>query len=61
MLSNFHSNARNRALAVLDKPKAGSWISIVTPSDEELQVLARYLNLDVDLLNDAVDIYEAPY
>jgi magnesium transporter len=60
MLSNFHSNARNRALAVLDKPKAGSWISIVTPSDEELQVLARDLNLDVDLLNDAVDIYEAP-
>ena len=60
MLSNYHSNARNRTLAVLDKPKAGSWISMVSPSVEELQVLADDLKLDVDLLNDAVDIYEAP-
>jgi magnesium transporter len=60
MLSNYHSTARSRKLSLIDKPRAGSWVSLVTPTDEELQQIASDLNLDIDLLNDAVDIYEAP-
>ncbi len=60
MLSIFHSTARSRQLATIEKPKVGSWISLVSPTDEELQKLADDLNLDIDLLNDAIDIYEAP-
>lgn len=60
MLSYLHSTARSRKLSLIDKPKAGSWISLVTPTDEELQQIAQDLKLDIDLLNDAIDIYEAP-
>lgn len=60
MLSIYHSTARSRQLSLIDKPKAGSWVSLVAPTDEELQKVAEDLNLEIDLLNDAIDIYEAP-
>jgi magnesium transporter len=60
MLSIYHSTARDRALSTISKPKAGSWISLVAPTDEELKDIAEGLKLDIDLLNDAIDIYEAP-
>jgi magnesium transporter len=60
MLSILHSTARSRKLSLNDKPRAGSWISLIAPTDEELQQVAADLSLDIDLLNDAIDIYEAP-
>ncbi len=60
MLTVYHSTARDRTLAKIDKPKAGSWISLVTPSEQELESLAKTYGLELDLLQDAVDIYEAP-
>jgi magnesium transporter len=60
MISIYHSTARSRELSVIEKPKAGSWISAVAPSSDELEQLARDYNLDIDLLTDAIDIYEAP-
>ncbi len=60
MLSIYHSTARDRELATIEKPKAGSWISVVAPSQAELEELATDYKLDIDLLTDAVDIYEAP-
>jgi magnesium transporter len=60
MLTILHSTARSRKLSINDKPRAGSWISLVAPTDEELQQVASELSLDIDLLNDAIDIYEAP-
>lgn len=60
MLTTFHSSARNRELSSIDKARTGSWISLVAPSQAELETLAKDMNLDIDLLNDAVDIYEAP-
>lgn len=60
MLSIYHSSARNRELVTLEKPKAGSWISLVSPTTEDLEQLAADYNLDIDLLNDAIDLYEAP-
>src|ERR1700741_4406064 len=60
MLSIYHSTARSRELGTIAKPKAGSWISVVEPTNDELEFLAKEYKLDIDLLNDAVDIYEAP-
>jgi magnesium transporter len=60
MLSIYHSTARTRELATIEKPKAGSWISLVSPSRAELDQFAEEYKLDIDLLTDAIDIYEAP-
>lgn len=61
MLSIYHSTARSRELATIEKPKAaGSWISLVAPDRAELEELADEYKLDIDLLTDATDIYEAP-
>jgi magnesium transporter len=60
MITNYHSTARARTLAVLEEPKAGSWCHVVQPSGEELDTIADRFNLNRDLLNDAIDAYEAP-
>jgi magnesium transporter len=60
MISYYHSTARARALGKMDQPKAGSWCHAVEPTNKELDKLATEFNLDRDLLEDAVDIYEAP-
>lgn len=60
MLDVYHSTARDRKLSILDKPKNGSWVSLVSPSVDDLKSLAKEYSLDYDLLADALDIYEAP-
>jgi len=60
MLTVYHSTARDRKLTKIEKPRAGSWISLVGPSVQDLEALADTYSLDLDLLKDAVDIYEAP-
>lgn len=56
----YFSQARNRALQILDKPRAGSWVSLVEPSERELDELAEDFGLNRDNLSDAVDLYESP-
>ena len=60
MITVFHSTARSRQLTAIDKTKVGTWVHMVRPTNEELAVFAVEQDLDVDLLNDALDIYEAP-
>ena len=60
MLTVFHSTARNRELSALEKARTGSWVSCVAPDEQELEELAKEFSLDIDLLTDAIDIYEAP-
>jgi magnesium transporter len=60
MTNVYHSTARSNGLEEITKPKVGSWISLVEPKDSDLLALAKQLNLDEGLLNDALDIYEAP-
>lgn len=60
MITVYHSTARARELAKIEKAKAGSWCHVVEPTSEELDQIAIEFNLDRDLLNDATDIYEAP-
>jgi magnesium transporter len=60
MITVYHSTARARELSVLEKPKAGSWCHVVEPSADELTEVAELFDLNRDLLNDAIDVYEAP-
>lgn len=60
MITVFHSTARSRALSVADSPKVGSWVHMVLPTEQELGTFAAEHELDIDLLTDALDIYEAP-
>ncbi len=60
MISYYYSNARSRRLELVDKPKTGVWCHCVEPLKDELKQIADEFSLDIDLLHDAVDIYEAP-
>lgn len=60
MISIFHSTARLRRLTKIDEIKVGSWCHVVEPTSEELDGIAKTLQLDRDILNDAIDVYEAP-
>jgi magnesium transporter len=60
MINIFHSTNVSTELKLLDKPKNGSWIHVVEPSETELEKLCDDFNLDLDILKDANDIYETP-
>lgn len=59
MIEIYHSTLK-RPLAKQDGSVKGSWIHAVDPSEEELEVLAKDYDLEIDLLRDATDIYESP-
>lgn len=59
MITIYYSRARERALQKIESLRAGSWIVASEPSKKELDVLVEY-GLDRDILDDAVDPYEAP-
>lgn len=60
MTTIYYSRARERALQTIEAPRAGAWVSVVAPNQNELDALAKEYKLDRDNLDDAVDIYEAP-
>lgn len=60
MINIIHSNNVSTTLKKLDKPKNGSWLHVVEPTRTELEQLCNDFDLDMDLLNDANDIYETP-
>lgn len=60
MQTIYFNSARNRALDIIDSPRKGAWISLEDPTREELMQFAQTYDLDIDLLDDAIDLYEAP-
>lgn len=60
MIEILHSTSRAPKPVRQETAKKGSWIYVVDPSDEELETLSETYKLDIDLLNDALDIYETP-
>lgn len=60
MQTIYFSSARNRALDKLAKIRQGAWVSLVAPTEDELVAFSEDYDLDIDLLSDALDIYEAP-
>lgn len=60
MITHYYSNARSRKLEIVEKPKVGSWCHVIGPTEEELGQIAQDFDLEIDLLKDATDLYEAP-
>lgn len=60
MRTIYYSTARSNSLGEVDTARTGAWIHVVAPDEVELQALAKDYELEEDLLNDAVDLYEAP-
>lgn len=60
MIEILYSTNHSPTIVKLAKSKAGSWIHVTEPSVEELDSLSKDYNLEIDLLNDAMDIYETP-
>lgn len=59
MITIYYSRARERGLQKIEIPRPGCWIVAEEPSRDELDILTEY-GLNRDLLDDALDIYEAP-
>ncbi len=57
---SYHRTIRDTETQLLDSPKRGSWVSVVNPDHKELASLAKTHNLQLDLLEDGIDLYEAP-
>jgi len=60
MVQTLYRNIRGSQLEEVDTPKRGVWIRVVDPSEAEMADLASRFELDSDLLNDGVDLYETP-
>ncbi len=56
----YHRTIRDEKIEVIEKSKRGSWIRIIDPDHHELQRLEKEYNLEADLLEDGIDLYEAP-
>jgi len=60
MIQHFYRNRKNSRLQLLSEYKVGSWISVEDPTENELIELAKKLNLEEDILLDALDPFEVP-
>lgn len=60
MQTIYHRTIRDQGVAILDVTKRGSWINITNPNRLELEKLEKEYSLDADLLEDGIDLYEAP-
>jgi magnesium transporter len=60
MITIYYSRARERALQEITEPRPGSWVVVSEPTVAELDRLTEQFGLDRDILDDAVDMYEAP-
>lgn len=56
----YHRTIRDAELQVLDTPKRGSWVRVVDPDHHELKQIEKAYNLESDLLEDGIDLYEVP-
>lgn len=60
MLVYYHRTLRDERVKVIDVPRRGSWIRVIDPDHKEMSQIAATYNLDIDLLEDGIDLYEAP-
>lgn len=60
MQTIYFSSVQNRALEKLKTRREGAWVSMIAPNSQEIQGFAVEYGLDIDLLEDALDVYEAP-
>lgn len=60
MINIYYRNIKEKALNKLDEFRAGSWIYVEKPTEEEIDQLTKDFGLDEGLLKDATDPFEVP-
>jgi magnesium transporter len=60
MIKYYYKNRNNVKLQSLSEYKEGAWISVEDPTEKELIELSSKLNLEEDILLDALDPFEVP-
>ncbi|MEG2720659.1 MAG: magnesium transporter CorA family protein, partial [Oscillospiraceae bacterium] len=55
---NFYTTAQNHTLEKIENPQTDCWISMVAPTDGELQEVSKKYNIDMDSLKAALDTDE---
>lgn len=60
MIEIFHSTGTSPVPTKQAKTRKGSWVRVTAPEEGELEHLAEDYGLELDLLTDAMDIYETP-
>lgn len=60
MTINYHRTLRDERIQLLETARRGSWVRLIDPDHKELHKMAALYGLEVDLLEDGIDLYEAP-
>lgn len=60
MIKYYQRTIKDQKLKKLEHFLIGSLVHVVDPQEEEIKSLAKQFSLDVDILKDALDPYEAP-
>jgi magnesium transporter len=60
MIAKYFRSVKESGLQKVDDVRPGTWVHASQPTDAELDTLAKELELERDLLKDAVDFYEVP-
>lgn len=56
----YYRTVRDKVLNKIGETKRGSWLYVVAPDKQELLKIEKKYGFDADLLNDSIDLYEAP-
>lgn len=60
MQISYHRTIRDERTHVNDGVKRGSWLRVIDPDHKELAEISSEHGLELDLLEDSIDLYEAP-
>ena len=60
MITFYNKSIRDDRLKTLAEPKAGSWVSVVDPSKDEINTIVKKFNLEKGHIKDALDPFEVP-
>ncbi|HEX6257975.1 MAG TPA: magnesium transporter CorA family protein [Candidatus Saccharimonadales bacterium] len=60
MVTYYYKDVHTAELAVLDKPRTGSWVCAESPTNEEIDALVEKFSLDPGHMSDALDVDEMP-
>ncbi len=60
MFKIYYKNVKENTLKELEEFKIGSWISVRTPTEEDIAYLVKTFSMSEGLLRDAMDYYEVP-
>jgi len=60
MITYYFRTIKDESLKVLDAARAGVWVHVVAPSEEEITKLIKDFSLDEDIIEDAQDFFEVP-